>query len=270
MAYDYSQRQNLKTGLFVLIGLTVTIASIIVLGGSKSLFTSYQTLKVKFKQVQGLNVGSVVSLSGINIGNIKNIEFSNEDVIVSLNIEEKFSPRINSSSVASIKTQGALGDRYIYIDASPQGAPLREGEFLKSGDSGDFIDMLSEKGPELTNITQIVVELKTLLANINKDNNSAKVVANLTAASEKANHLFGKGEQLVDDLRGGEQRELAQAIKRLNNILAKVDRGEGTIGALINDPSVHERITAILGKAPRNSYLKPLIRATIKTKDHTK
>lgn len=54
--------------------------------------------------------------------------------------------------------------------------------------------------------------------------------------------------------------EAAAAGARLNSILAKVDRGEGTLGLLVNDPSVYEDLKLLLGGAQRSAVLRTLIR----------
>ena len=102
---------------------------------------------------------------------------------------------------------------------------------------------------------------------MNKDGNSGKLISSLLQTSNQTQTMVKEGKMLLSDLRGKDNKELKEAIQRLNNILGKIDRGEGSLGALINDPVVHERLTSLLGKPPRNSYLKPLIRATIKSND---
>ncbi|MCB0356304.1 MAG: MCE family protein [Bdellovibrionales bacterium] len=270
MAYDYNQKQSLKSGIFMFIGLVAIIISIIMLSGNKSLFFNNFVVKAKFNEVQGLNIGSVVSVSGINVGNIKKIEFTSEpdEIVVTMSVENQYKNRLTKNSLASIKTQGALGDKYIYISpGEPSQELLSSGEFIQVDTKGDLFDVISAEGHKLANIVEVVSELKILLANFNKDGNSAKLVASLLETSQQSQKLISEGKMLISDLRGKDNKELLQTVQHLNNILAKIDRGEGSLGALINDPIVHERLTSLLGKPPRNSYLKPLIRATIKSND---
>ncbi|MCB0392336.1 MAG: MCE family protein [Bdellovibrionales bacterium] len=268
MAYDYSQRQSLKSGIFMFLGLITIIISIILLSGNNSLFKSNLLLKAKFKEVQGLNIGSVVSLSGINVGNVKDIDFAGEDVVVTLSVEKKFQNKVTTTSLASIKTQGALGDKYIFIQPGTEGSKeLEDNDFIMVDSSGDFFDVINEQGPKLASITDVVAQLKLLLENLNKDGNSAKLIESLLKTSTEIQNMTRDGQTLISDIRGKNNKDLQQAIERLNSILGKIDRGEGSLGALINDPVVHDRLSSILGKPARNSYLKPLIRATIKSND---
>jgi phospholipid/cholesterol/gamma-HCH transport system substrate-binding protein len=49
--------------------------------------------------------------------------------------------------------------------------------------------------------------------------------------------------------------------------MGKLDRGEGTLGALINDPSVHNQLKAMLGGSPRKNHVKSLLRTSIEKEE---
>src|SRR5690606_18130109 len=125
---------------------------------------------------------------------------------VVLEIDESFKARITEGSQASIKTQGALGDKYIFITpAEAQNPPLPDGGFLKSGDTKDFIDQIAAESEKLSSIGDVIQELNTLLKNINHDNNSQKLVQNLSDGGESLEKFFTKAER--------------ETLVRLNSIL---------------------------------------------------
>ncbi|HKU38550.1 MAG TPA: MlaD family protein [Polyangiales bacterium] len=68
-----------------------------------------------------------------------------------------------------------------------------------------------------------------------------------------------QGKQLLVDL--------ADVSARLQRMAAHVERGDGTLGALVVDPSVYEDMKTVLGNIERNTLLKSLIRMTIKQED---
>jgi phospholipid/cholesterol/gamma-HCH transport system substrate-binding protein len=79
----------------------------------------------------------------------------------------------------------------------------------------------------------------------------------------------GKGllHAILYDPAGGELvNNLSSAAKSADNIVKKVERGEGTLGGIINDPAVYEDLKVILGGAKRSTIIKGLIRYTIKKK----
>src|ERR1700677_5072610 len=101
-----------KVGIFVAISICLTLAFIIALGGDKAVLHRSINIKIKTESTGGLSPGSVVHLSGINAGNVSGVTFDDKSnqVIVNLKIDRKFIDRISKTSVATMQTQGALGD----------------------------------------------------------------------------------------------------------------------------------------------------------------
>lgn len=246
----------LKVGAFVAAGLIVLVISIFLIGGDRLLLRKTEKLFVEFEQAQGLGVGSVVSLAGLPIGNVKEIGMARgrNVVVAELEIDKKFFPRITNVSAISVKTQGALGDKYIYIDPGASGGePIQPGSTLFSDLQPDLLELLSSKTSEVGgSAADVISELSALLKQLNEKNRSASLMDNLVGTSQNLNRLTN-------------EPELKEAIVHLRNILAKVDKGEGTLGALINDPTLHDRLIGFLGDSPRNRYLVPLIRESIKS-----
>jgi phospholipid/cholesterol/gamma-HCH transport system substrate-binding protein len=83
------------------------------------------------------------------------------------------------------------------------------------------------------------------------------LIREVKASKNAAAHalLFGESKALVDDL--------AKSATSLKNITARVDKGEGSLGALINDPTAYEDLKTILGNVKRNRLLRELVRLTI-------
>src|SRR6202043_312966 len=126
------------------IGVVLFCLSVILLGGDKFFFSRTYNLKVRMTQVQGLGKGSVVSLSGVPVGNVDVIEFvpGTADVEVTLTVQKAVMPKITEGSLASIKTQGALGDKYVYIEPGPiTAAVIPAGSQLPMDKTPDFLDI---------------------------------------------------------------------------------------------------------------------------------
>jgi phospholipid/cholesterol/gamma-HCH transport system substrate-binding protein len=257
---------ELKVGLFVFVGIILFCLSVILLGGDRLFFAHTYTLKVRMPQVQGLARGSVVSLSGVSIGNVEKIAFVSDssDVEVSFSVEREVQSKITEGSMVTVKTQGALGDRYIYIQPGPMTAPpLKPGALLPMDKVPDFLDIIASKGAELGEIVEVIKEVRILFENINHDGRSFKLMANLVESTDLLGKFLVEGRETFKLFR-------TEAVEPLGSVMRKIDRGQGTLGALINDPSLHTRLMGILGDAPRNKFLKPLIRDSIQTNEQTK
>lgn len=253
------QPSYLKTGISVSVGIILLLASILFFGGDRSFFKSYVQYKIKFDSTQGLNIGSVVSLSGMEAGNITEISFDKDNrLLVDIKVEKKFSNLITNMTRASIRTQGALGDKYIYLETTEIGgtelSPLGE---IQVDHKPDLIDMLSGKGAEFSSFQNILAELSVLLKNLNANGHSAELMQNAVTSSQSMSKL------LADP-------NIKASFAHLKSILRKIDDGQGTMGQLVNDPTLHEHLVRLLGESPRNSYLKPLLREAIKQNESQK
>ena len=116
-------------GIFVLIGLLGVTYMTVKLGSVSLLSRDSYTLYARFNSVSGLRSGNPVEMIGMEIGQVGKFKMDQEDqvAVVELKIAKDF--QVYDDAIASIKTAGLIGDKYISIDAG--GA----GELLKNGDT---------------------------------------------------------------------------------------------------------------------------------------
>ncbi len=264
---------QIKVGIFLTIGIFLILATIFMLGADKALFTSYVRVHAHFDQVQGLAVGSVVSLSGVTVGNVETITFLPEknSLDVKMKINEDYIDRIRQGSQVEIRTQGALGDKFVFIiPGDPRAESLKEGDILEVAKPTDFLGIVSERGNETNKIFDIINELYKITHAMNVENRMGKIMANLETASTNFSQTSKDSQRFVAQMNahgGGEK--LGKSIEKLDSILSKIDRGEGSLGALINDPSIHNRLKNMLGGSNRKNHVESLLRTSIEkeTKD---
>ncbi|MEK6555292.1 MAG: MlaD family protein [Bdellovibrionota bacterium] len=245
--------KTFKIGIFVALGIVFLCISILELGG-RNFLTKTSTFYIEFTQAQGLAEGSVVSMAGLPIGNIKEIRIADKRnvVVATILVQSEYMPRITNESEIEVRTQGALGDKYIYISPALTGDPIIEGVTLVSAAKPDLLDMLSSQTSQVGgSAVDLLKELKELLKEMNTDHRMGRLMENLASTTKNLNEITS-------------DKQLRDSFISLNNILKKVDRGEGTLGALINDSALHDKLMGFMGATPRNQYLKPLIRESIK------
>ena len=260
---ETTMSHQIKVGIFAAIGLVLFCLSVILLGGDKFFFSRTYTLKIHTNQVQGLGKGSVVSLSGVPVGNIEEINFipNSPEVEVLLTLQKAVENRVTEGSMASVKTQGALGDKYIYIEPGPPTAKaIAENAVVPMDKTPDFLDLIASKGSEMGEIVDVIKEIHILFKNINAENRSARLMNNLVTSSEELNKFLTEGRETFHDMR-------TNTLAPMSSVMKKLDNGQGTLGALINDPSLHNRLSNLLGEERRNKFLKPLIRDSIQTNE---
>mgnify|MGYP003525140652 CR=1 FL=1 len=105
-----------KLGMFVIIGLVLFIGTIYFVGKQKNLFGNTFHLKAQFKTVSGLKEGNNVRFSGINIGTVHGIELiTDSSVLVDLVIKKDVQKFIKTDAVATIGSDGLMGDKVLTI-----------------------------------------------------------------------------------------------------------------------------------------------------------
>lgn len=249
-----------KVGLFVILGFIALIVVVFIIGGNRSVFSSTYELKVLFKQVQGISKGSVVQLVGLPIGNVARIEFEDDSyqLAVILEINKAYQHRITEGSTAGVRTQGALGDKFIFITPGPQGGKaLAANAIIETEKSGDLFSTLSEKGENINQVFEIITDLRNMVKDINGNNEIKEVMANLKSTTEQLKNF-------TNDLNADKSgQEIRQTISKLHQILAKIENGSGTLGAIINDPTLYKKLQQLAG--PQNvSPIKSAIRDSIR------
>lgn len=269
---EESKKIQLKVGIFVGIGLVALMFSIVMLGGDQSFFKSTFRISTHLRDVQGLAQGSIVSLGGLTVGNVRSLEFQpGEKLIrVSMDIDERHQYRITASSLAEVRTQGALGDKYIYImPGAFDEAPLKDGDTLKADNSAGFLDVISEKSKDLGVFVDLLKETHALVAALNGNGKAARLMDNLDQSSQDFKVVMAEARALMKDIRGSNEsdNQVKNSLARLSNILEKIDRGQGSLGALINDRALHDKLMSLVGGSPRSQFLKPLVRDSIKTSE---
>ena len=260
-----NQNPQFKNGLFVTAGLIVIVVSVLMLGGDRAFLSRYTIFQTRIENVSGINIGSVVSLAGLNVGNVKAIEFDAQNqVIISFTVNQKHQNLITESSTVDVRTQGALGDKYLFINpGTPGEKPFDPNQVIPAAQGQDLIGALTEKGGEATKIVAVISEVHKLMKSINNQNRTEIVMSNLVETTQNLKTLTRDLQMLTKELKPETGEEIRTMVKKLNSIVDKVDRGEGTLGALINDSSLHEQIKSFLGASPRKQSMKTLIRSSI-------
>jgi phospholipid/cholesterol/gamma-HCH transport system substrate-binding protein len=107
---------KIKLGIFISLGIAVFILGIYFIGERQQLFRSSFRISGIFKDVGGLQAGSNVRFSGINVGTVDNIKIvSDTSVRVEVLIDENTRKFIKKDAVASIGSDGLMGNKILII-----------------------------------------------------------------------------------------------------------------------------------------------------------
>lgn len=219
---------SLRVGIVVLIGLVIFVFVISVVGTEQNIFTSKYSLKVFMPNVQGLVSGAMVTLGGLKIGYVTDMEFRTREgvngVEITLDLTTKYRGSITTSSVGQIKTIGLLGDKYIDISIGAEGEQaLAENTFVPLKESFD----LEAAGPQLKkalgDFTEVMGNAKRITSSIEKGEGSVgKFIKQPTVAAE-----------------------MERFLRSLNGMMAAMEAKQGTLGTLVYDESLSHNITDV-------------------------
>ena len=119
--------------------MTVRLGKLDVLGGK------YYTLKAQFSSITGLKPGSSVEMLGMQIGQVKGFTMDQENQVAIVEMKIRGDIKVYDDAIASIKTSGLIGDRYVKIDAGGSEEVLEPGGTIADTESPIDIEELISK-----------------------------------------------------------------------------------------------------------------------------
>ncbi len=232
---------NIKLGMFITAGIIFLVILLYMIGKDQNLFSSNIQLKARFNNAQGLVTGNNVRYSGIQVGTVKKVLLLNDTTVeVLMLIEEKQSSMIRRNAVVSIGTEGFIGNKIVNIIPGKGIAdPIQDGDMLTSKKIINTDEMLETLAMSNRNVAFISEDLKQTVRRIN--NSSAlwrllndntlpdelrRSAINIRKATDKANSI----------------------VNNLDDIIASVKNGEGSLGAVIKDTSFARNLNDALLK----------------------
>jgi phospholipid/cholesterol/gamma-HCH transport system substrate-binding protein len=258
-------RNNFVVGFFVFVSLLVLAGFVVFMGGS-SPFSRDVKVKAFFRDVRGLNVGAPVFYSGIQVGRVSGYQFPTPEeaavpgqeagVFVQLSLFREHKTRVRADSVATITTQGVLGDKVIVFIPGQDTKAVTPGATVQSEQPKELGDYFKKGGAIVEDLSGVAHNLNEILAAVNNSGRLERILVNF----EKASIGLAATAKTVD---GISKDDLPAVMASVRKILTKIERGDGTLGALINDPSLHEDLRLLVGGAQRSKMVRFLIRQAI-------
>jgi len=221
---------SVKLGTFVIAGLLVLILLLYMIGKNRNLFGSNYVLNARFENVQGLKSGNNIRYSGIEVGTVKKVTILNDTLIeVVMLIDNKMKGIIRKNAIASIGTEGFVGNKVLNISPGKQSAAAaEEGDVLSTRKAIDTDEMLRTLNKTNNDISIIAENLKTTIHNINSSDALWKILNEKTLPDDIRSS--------VNNIRLATARA-ANMIDDLHNLVNDVKNGKGSLGAILTDSS---------------------------------
>lgn len=132
-------------GIFVVFGLICVGYMTVKLGKVDFLGDDSYPLTAKFTSASGLRIGSPVNILGIDVGRVEKITMDQENQKAVVKIKVKKDIKIYDDAIASIKTEGLIGDKYLSIEPGGGGDILQPGGTITDTQAAVDIESLISK-----------------------------------------------------------------------------------------------------------------------------
>src|SRR5580658_58219 len=186
-----------RVGAFIIAALAILAAGIFIIGSRQYLLSPTYRLKAQFANVVGLDSGAEVRIGGVHTGTVREIDLPSEPagkITVLMDLQRSTHNIVKQDSIASIETEGLLGNQYVAISfGSGQAQNVKDNDTIGS-EAPLVIADLMKKADGILDTSQEAL------------NNVTVVAANLSSIS------------------------------------TKINQGQGTIGALVNDKKVYTQL----------------------------
>ena len=210
--------RNWVVGVFVVAGLLLFTIGLYMVGDRHQAFAKHLEYYAEFKDLAGLSQGAKVRVGGMDAGEVVAIAVPGVPAMrfrVKLQIDEKMRALVRADSVATIETEGIVGETFVLVRPGTPGAPAApQLATLPSTEPLNVLDLLNQGSNLLVEADGTLKDLKELTNNLNGMNGKMNVA--LDAATTT---LFN-----------------------VNDVVVGLKQGHGTAGMLLRDEVVAENI----------------------------
>ena len=280
-----NQLKNMLIGLFVIIAGFLIIGIILFI--KPSVGDGKQVIKVRFSNINGINIGTPVTYAGKTIGEVADItqvtaarqqavnEFGQVyPYLLTLKVDSGYT--IFSTDEITVQTQGLLGEKYVSIIPKP----LKSGQVTHIITSKDLIyadanDLLESAMNEISALSQKVEEALNVVINwvhkygdtlgsaihsfdgtlaeagkTLKNFNDLGIIYNVKDAIQNFSNTFSQLDQTFLDLKQDAFfKNLSGIASNVNLVTANIKDGKGTLGKIIEDDGLYLQVNALMAKA---------------------
>ena len=272
--------RELKTGIIVIGGLALFILGFSFLKATP-IFDTSKVFYAVYKHVGGLQTGTQVSINGLAVGTVKNIGFKDSSgaLLVTFTVDNSF--EFSKNSIAELYDTGIIGGKGIQINPVFDGASLaKSGDTLKSNVRPGLTELVQQKltplqlkvegavsnadsllmnfndvfdEPTKRNLRESIEGLNKVVSNFEQTSASLKTLmaeneSRLDSSIRNINTMSGNFAAISDSLAqsglDNTIKSLDSTVNNLNEILAKINSGDGSMGKLVNNPELYENLTA--------------------------
>jgi phospholipid/cholesterol/gamma-HCH transport system substrate-binding protein len=223
-------------GVFVLGGLALFAVGLFMIGDRQMAFATKFTVYTEFKKITGLQPGGIVRVSGAKAGSITQIlppATPNEKFRVKLELTEDLHQLVRTDSLATIETEGLVGGSYLGVGMGSDAAkPVEPNATIAGREPFEITDLMVQMSDAIKKVNDTIDAMKGDVerAVVGVADTVGNANALLTAVKADLKLMAASGAKMT-----GDAAEIAEGIRS----------GKGSLGKLVNDDELYNRVTAI-------------------------
>ncbi len=240
--------QKTKLGIFVIISTILFVVAVYMIGQGKDLFKKTFTISAYFQNVNGLQNGNNVRYAGIDIGTVKSINMVNDSTIkVDMNIEEKIIQHIKKDAIATIGSDGLVGNMIVNIVPGKGTASIIENDdVIESFSKISADDILSTLSVGSENAALLTVDLLKITTEMLEGEGTIGLLLNDTIMAQDL-------KQSVYNLKTA-SRGATKAINELTDIISSIKTNDDSVlGMVLNDSISGKQLKSIVNNLETSS-----------------
>jgi phospholipid/cholesterol/gamma-HCH transport system substrate-binding protein len=279
--------KELKTGIIAVIIIGISIWGFNFLKGQNILDPGSRTFKVEYAKIGGLSKSSTVTINGLKVGKVDNIEFDTSvekrgHLLVTFNIDNDF--EFSKRSIVKIYSPNPLSGSNLAIIPNYEGDMAMSGDLLQGEMEESLFTSIGERlNPLQQKIESVIVKTDTLFSGLNKVLNDNTVIgintsiANLSATIidirktieavnsmvsdnqenlkitiENTRNITANFSKISENINAVDFKKIInkadEAVGNFNEMSKKINAGEGTLGQLLNDKRMYDNLEAATGE----------------------
>ncbi len=273
--------KEIRTGVVAVITIILFIWGYNFLKGQSFLNTNKRYFRVEYSDVEGLSESSLVTINGLKVGKIDDIQFHKEKIgylIVVFTVEEDI--RFSKKSIVKIQPSSPFGSSNLAIIPEYKGELAASGDFLKGEKEvslltsiGERLDPIQSKLENaivsadtlfnnLNNILDLKTQsslktsIKTLEYTLNEVNKTIAVIneavnstsTDLKESLKNTRHITENISKISDTIANSNLGDVIKkaelSLSSIDTLLKNINKGKGSMGKLVNDDALYNNLTS--------------------------
>lgn len=139
------KRIEFSVGIFLIVGCACAFWLLAEVGGVRFKQDNRYSLSAYFTSVSGLKKGAIIEMAGVQIGSVSAIELDTTRYLARITLKVDNNIELSDDTIASVKTAGIIGDKYINLLPGGSEEILAEGDAIYSTESSLDLESLVSK-----------------------------------------------------------------------------------------------------------------------------